>query len=250
MFRRKPRSYARIASDMVYPPGGWWRAMLYTLHRLRRLPDRPHRIARGVAAGVFVSFTPLFGFHLFVSMALAWAMGGNVLASVIGSLFGNPLTLPFIAAVSMGLGRWMLGIEGHLGPVAILDSFTAAGRQLLQNMMALLHGRESEWDRLEAFSHEILVPYLAGGLLPGLITALAFYYGTVPLVEAYHARRVERLARSAARRPLDAQQAEPLDAQSVAQRIPPHSGDQQRPAQGRPAGKSASGQGGHGVEPR
>ena len=197
MFRRKPRSYAQIASDMVYPRGGWSRAARYTLYRLRRLPDQPQRIARGVAAGVFVSFTPLFGIHLFGSMALAWIIGGNMLAAVIGSLIGNPLTFPFIAALSLGLGRRMMGIEGHLGPVAILDSFAAAGSQLLRNMLALLHGQHSEWDRLAAFSRDILLPYLAGGVLPGLAAALAFYFATVPLVQAYHARRIERLARKA-----------------------------------------------------
>ncbi|ARJ70910.1 hypothetical protein B0A89_12225 [Paracoccus contaminans] len=180
---------------MVYPRGGWSRAARYTLYRLRRLPDQPQRIARGVAAGVFISFTPLFGIHLFGSMALAWIIGGNMLAAVIGSLIGNPLTFPFIAALSLGLGRLMLGIEGHLGPVAILDSFAAAGSQLLRNMLALLHGQHSEWDRLEAFSRDILLPYLVGGLLPGLAAALAFYFVTVPLVQAYHARRAERLAR-------------------------------------------------------
>ena len=30
-------------------------------HRVRRLPDTPHRIALGFACGVFVSFTPFFG---------------------------------------------------------------------------------------------------------------------------------------------------------------------------------------------
>lgn len=197
MFRRKPRSYAQIASNMVYPRGGWWRAALYTLHRLRRLPDGPHRIGRGVAAGVFVSFTPLFGIHLFASMGLAWLVGGNVLASVIGSLIGNPLTFPLIAALSLGIGRRLMGIEGHLGPVAILDSFSAAGRELLQNGMALLHGRDSQWGQLGAFLREIMVPYLIGGALPGLALAMLFYFITVPLVQAHHARRTQRLARGA-----------------------------------------------------
>lgn len=195
MFRRKPRSYAQIAGDMVYPRGGWARAVRYTLHRLRRLPDGPHRIGRGVAAGVFVSFTPLFGLHLFGSMALAWVIGGNVFASVIGSLIGNPLTFPFIAALSLGLGRWLLGIEGHMGPAAILDSFAAAGGELLRNGKALVQGRESQWEQLEQFSREILLPYVVGGLLPGLAAALLFYFITVPLVRAHHAHRIERLAR-------------------------------------------------------
>ncbi|MEY8842584.1 DUF2062 domain-containing protein, partial [Cribrihabitans sp. XS_ASV171] len=37
--RRDRRSPARIASDLVYPRGGWTRAFLYVKHRVRRLPD-------------------------------------------------------------------------------------------------------------------------------------------------------------------------------------------------------------------
>lgn len=184
-----------MASDIVYPRGGWLRAGQYALHRLRRLPDQPHRIGRGVAAGAFISFTPLFGFHLLGAMGLALAIRGNVLASVIGSFVGNPLTLPFIAVVSTGLGRRMLGVEGRMTPGAIFEAFSSAGRQILHNMMSVFDHRVAEWDRLHDFAQQIFLPYLVGGLIPGLITAAVFHYTTVPLVKAYHQRRVERLAR-------------------------------------------------------
>ena len=142
MFKRKPRSYSQLASDMVYPRGGWSRALQYLVHRVRRLPDQPHRVARGFAAGTFVSFTPIFGLHLLGGMALAWAVRGNVLAGVLGTMVGNPLTIPFIAVMSVGLGRRMLGIEGGMAPRAILDEFSAAGTQLAQNVMTLFDGRD------------------------------------------------------------------------------------------------------------
>ena len=45
--RRKPRSYSQLATEMIYPRGGWRRASQYVMHRIRRLPDQPQRIARG-----------------------------------------------------------------------------------------------------------------------------------------------------------------------------------------------------------
>lgn len=182
---------------MVYPRGGWLRAVQYTMHRLRRLPDQPHRIGRGVAAGVFISFTPLFGFHLIGAMGLALALRGNVLASVIGSFVGNPVTIPIIAVLSMGLGRWMLGVHGSMTPVAIFDAFSAAGKQLAHNAMSIFDHRVAEWDRLAHFFETIFLPYLVGGLGPGILAAVAFHYMTVPLVEAYHTRRAASRARKA-----------------------------------------------------
>lgn len=197
MFRRKPRSPTQRMGDMVYPRGGWLRAAQYTWHRLRRLPDAPHRIGRGIAAGVFVSFTPLFGLHLFGSMALAWAIGGNVLAGVIGSFVGNPVTIPFIALMSLALGRWILDIEGRLTPIAIFDAFAVAGRQLTGNLLSPWSGDPMEWDQLYAFGRDIFLPYLIGGIVPGLTAAIVCHYLTVPLVEAYHRRRDARLRRRA-----------------------------------------------------
>jgi hypothetical protein len=53
----------------------------YVMHRLRRLPDPPHKIARGIAAGVFVSFTPSsVPFHHRGLDRLA--AGGNILAAL------------------------------------------------------------------------------------------------------------------------------------------------------------------------
>ena len=197
MFKRKPRSYSQRASDIVYPRGGWGRAIQYTLHRVRRLPDQPHRIGRGVAAGVFISFTPLFGIHLLGAMAVGWAIGGNVLAAVIGSLVGNPVTIPFIAVLSLRLGRWMLGVEGSMAPTAIFEAFSQATRQLTHNVLSIFDERVAHWDRLGHFWDTIFLPYLVGGFGPGLLTAIAFHYMTVPLVRRFQARRAEGLARRA-----------------------------------------------------
>ena len=75
MFKRsKPRTYGQLASELVYPRGGFRRSTAYLWHRIRRLPDQPHRIARGLAAGVFLSFTPLHGFHFIVAALVSLAI--------------------------------------------------------------------------------------------------------------------------------------------------------------------------------
>ena len=97
--RRETRSWLRAIAEFFYPRGGWRRAASYVGHRLRRLPDPPHRIARGIAAGVFVCFTPFFGLHFFMAAILAFLMQGNIVAALLATFFGNPLTFPFIAAI-------------------------------------------------------------------------------------------------------------------------------------------------------
>lgn len=192
--RRNPKSYARLATEVFYPPGGWRRAGTYVVHRLRRLPDQPQKIGRGVAAGTFVSFTPLFGFHFLLAVLVALLIRGNVLAALLGTFLGNPLTTPFIALGSVSLGRWMLGVDGGLSPRGIFNAFTRAGEDLTHNLLAVFSAQTSHWDGLGAFFRQIFMPYLVGGLIPGLIAGIAVYYITVPIIRAYHRHRAKVMA--------------------------------------------------------
>ena len=197
--RKKPRSYGQIASEFVYPRGGWRRAGTYVLHRLRRLPDQPHRIARGVAAGVFVSFTPLFGFHFLSAAALAWIIRGNVLAALLATFVGNPVTFPFIALAAVGLGRRILGLPGDPSANLIFREFTRASSELWHNMKSIFGPETAHWNRLWEFHEQIFLPYWVGGLILGLVVSVATHYLTVPVFRAYQRRREKKMADRIAR---------------------------------------------------
>lgn len=179
--------------DFVYPKGGFKRAAQYAAHRLRRLPDEPHRIARGVFAGVFVSFTPFFGFHFLLAAGLAWLMRGNIIASLLGTFIGNPLTTPIIALTSVEIGHWMLGIDVPLSVLSVVAAFSGAGTELVENLRAVFTSDVTRWSDLSAFFHVFYVPYIVGGILPGLVVSLIFYWITIPIVQTYQKLRANRL---------------------------------------------------------
>jgi uncharacterized protein (DUF2062 family) len=104
--------------QIVWPRTGWRRAGTYYGHRVRRLQGSPYSIAAGFACGVAVSFTPLIGFHFLLAALTAWAIGGNIIASAIGTAAGNPWTFPFIWLATYRLGAWLLGIDGSDPAVA------------------------------------------------------------------------------------------------------------------------------------
>ncbi|KGJ04152.1 hypothetical protein SAMN04487972_11424 [Paracoccus halophilus] len=197
--RRKPRSYSQLATQLIYPRGGWRRASQYVMHRIRRLPDQPQRIARGFAAGIFVSFTPLFGFHFMVAALVAWLIRGNIFASLLATFVGNPLTFPFIAVVSLSLGRWMLGVEGKLQPNLIFEEFSRAARELWNNLLAPLTDAPVGWNDFGSFWDGYFLPYAVGGIIPGLVAAAIGHYLTLPLIRAYHKRRARKMADRIAR---------------------------------------------------
>ena len=117
--RRNKRSALGWLREMVYPRGGFRRATLYVMHRMRRLPDRPHRIARGVFAGSLIGFLPLPGLQFLGAWGAARLIRGNVLAALLGTFNSNPVTTPFFAVGAITLGHWMLGVDTPLSSKAI-----------------------------------------------------------------------------------------------------------------------------------
>lgn len=200
--RRERRPPWQVLREIVWPRGGWARAFGYVRHRLRRLPDSPAKIARGVWAGVFVSFTPFYGLHLLLSVGLALLIRGNVVAALIGTLINNFLTVVPISMLCLGFGYWLLGLRPKAHLLRSLgDSFSNAAADLWHNALAPFTDRTAHWEGLAEFWSQVFWPYLVGGIVPGLVAATAAYALTVVLVRAYQtARRRQLQARLAALR--------------------------------------------------
>ncbi|MFH1090530.1 MAG: DUF2062 domain-containing protein [Pseudomonadota bacterium] len=93
-----------------------YRRIRYTYLRLILLPDTPHRVALGLAAGVFTGLLPIIPFQSITGIALAWVLRGSKIAVPIGALITNPLTIPFFYPAFYYLGRTLtpFGRRTHL----------------------------------------------------------------------------------------------------------------------------------------
>ena len=200
--RRDRRSIWRVLLELIWPRGGWGRAAQYVQHRVRRLPDTPEKIARGIWAGVFTAFTPFYGLHFLVAAVIAKLMRGNILASLMATFFGNPLTYVPIAIASLSTGHWLLGMrmnrslidaETARGVCGIGCQFSRAFNDLWHNFKAAFTDEKMDWRGLSEFYAEVFYPYMVGGILPGIICATICYYISVPLIRAYQNSRRKRL---------------------------------------------------------
>jgi uncharacterized protein (DUF2062 family) len=182
-----------MIAELFYPRGGWGRAFSYIRLRLSRLPDKPHRIARGIAAGVFASFTPLFGFHFITAATVAFVIRGNVIAALLATFFGNPLTFPIIMAVSVDMGNWMLGQPNDMQLPQIVSALGRASTELWGNVASIYTGEARHWDGLTRFWHRVFIPYFVGGIIPGIIVATIMHYLSLPVIIAFQKRRSKKL---------------------------------------------------------
>lgn len=187
--RREPLKWWSWLLQLVYPRGGFRRATLYVMHRMSRLPDDPHRVARGVFAGSLVGFLPLPGLQFLFAWLGALLVRGNILAALIGTLNTNPITTPFIAVASISLGHWLLGVDSDLTARAIGAAFARAGEDLWRNFLSLFSADVMQWSGLLRFWQDVYLPYFMGSLIIGAVLSAVFYYLTIPIVRAYQKAR-------------------------------------------------------------
>jgi len=189
IFKRRDKrlTFGRL-KELLLPKKGWRRALDYFIHRVKRIPDTPHKIAIGIATGVFCSFTPFFGLHFFLAAFVAYIFKGNIVAALFGTFFGNPVTWPFIASFSVKLGQIILGY-----PVTnfetFLEHFVEASDATIQGVKSLFGYGESDWALLYGFFRELFLPYFIGGFVLGLIAALFTYFVFRPIIYAYKVTR-------------------------------------------------------------
>ena len=99
------------------------RTKKYILVNLKRMKGSSHEIALGLACGIAISFTPFLGLHTLLAITLAWILRGSMAAALIGTLFGNPWTFPFI---------WYLTYE--IGKLFILENSALSAQYLLPSL--------------------------------------------------------------------------------------------------------------------
>lgn len=156
--RRIKRTLTQNIREALWPSMGWQRTFRYVQHRLVRIKDTTSSIARGMAFGAAVSCAPVPGTHIFTAALLSWMTRSSVLASVVGTLVGNPWTFPFMWWAAYKLGDWMFYALGL--PVREMPEKFEFGE--------LMH--EIKTDPLGLF-----VPWVSGGFMLAFLTWPVFY---------------------------------------------------------------------------
>ncbi|MBO6919051.1 MAG: DUF2062 domain-containing protein [Rhizobiaceae bacterium] len=189
--RREPEGVWTRFRTALWPRRSFARSVQYLVKRVLRLTATPHAIAAGVAAGVFASWMPFLGFHFVIAAALAFVLAGNLFASAIGTAIGNPITFPFIWAITHKLGTFLLGGRDHPRnrDINLLEHFRHTD---------FWHFGEV-WDLFLRLWQPFLKPMFVGGIPFGLVCASIFYGLTYWGVKTFQNRRRLALAGKAAR---------------------------------------------------
>ena len=189
--RRERRSIFRFFNEVIFSLKGIGRAIEYVGIRLKRIPDTPHKISLGMSCGIFASFTPLFGLHFLIAGLLSYVLRANVLASLIGTFIGNPITFPIITVFNLKLGEWILGSSEYssVDGGKIFEGFLDFIFLIYKNLFTEGSVGENSVPRINEFLNGVFIPYSLGGIIGGIFVAIISYFLLRPLVATYQKQR-------------------------------------------------------------
>ena len=189
--RRERRSIFRFFYEVIFSLKGISRAIEYVGIRLKRIPDTPHKISLGMSCGIFASFTPLFGLHFLIAGLLSYLLRANVLASLIGTFVGNPITFPIITVFNLKLGEWILGSSEYSSSDGgkIFEGFLDFIFLIYKSFFTEGSIGENNVPRMNEFLNGVFIPYSLGGLILGIFIAVISYFLLRPLVATYQKKR-------------------------------------------------------------
>lgn len=131
--------------------------------KILSLDAHPAHISAGFAMGVFVSFTPFFGLHTPLAIALAFIFRLNKVTCITGAWVNTPLTMVPVLVASYNLGRFLRGKP------AVALTFT-----------------NLDWHTLQPYAKSILL----GSSIIGFIAAVAAYFICYRLVMFFRRKDV------------------------------------------------------------
>ena len=189
--RRERRSTFRFFYEVIFSLKGISRAIGYVGIRLKRIPDTPHKISLGMSCGIFASFTPLFGLHFLIAGLLSYVLRANVLASLLGTFIGNPITFPIITVFNLKLGEWILGSSEYSSDDGgkIFEGFLDFIFLIYKSFFTEGSIGENNVPRMNEFLNGVFIPYSLGGLILGIVIAVISYFLLRPLVATYQKKR-------------------------------------------------------------
>ena len=106
---------------MLKKIAAYFRSLVF---KLLDLHDPPHSLAGGVAIGMFIGFTPLFGLKTLLCVGVAYLLRCNPIAAVIAVSLHDVVTplWPVLLDLEYTIGSRLIGFfDGVVHPVSVME---------------------------------------------------------------------------------------------------------------------------------
>lgn len=152
-------------------------SVIYWYHKILRERGTPDFIARGWAVGLFVNFfIPCF-FQVIIAIPLAFVFKGSRIAAVMATFISNNFTIPFLYPVQCYIGGYLICKPLQYEQIKTVLS------EIITN---------PSYGSIYQLGMHLMMAFLAGGALLGIISAIFGYFIAHRLAAEYQQKRHER----------------------------------------------------------
>jgi uncharacterized protein (DUF2062 family) len=165
-------------------------AVGFVKFRILHVDDTPQRIARGMAVGLWVAFTPLMGIQMAIALAGAILFRANKALAVMCVWLSNPFTLVPVYGPCYLIGRFLMGrIHPDVQPSQVGEQLSRIFS--FSNMLTKLH-TATFWKEVAVVFGKIGLEVTIGGFVLGTLFAIAGYFATYWIVTKHRAKSGRR----------------------------------------------------------
>ena len=189
--RKKKKRISSTIFNFIRVFFAFSRTKKYISLSIKRIKGTPQALSLGLATGIAISFTPFIGLHALLAIFISWIIGGSMAAALIGTLFGNPWTFPFIWYFTFEIGQFMnygfLSNEEEFS-FKIIKKEILTLLVILKNIIVFANIPELE----ENIGKLKLIPFMIVGAIPLVfITWILSYFSFLIIFKSYK-KKVEK----------------------------------------------------------
>ena len=167
------------------------RTKKYISLSIKRIKGTPQALSLGVATGIAVSFTPFIGLHALLAIFISWIIGGSMAAALIGTLFGNPWTFPFIWYFTFEIGQFInygfLSYEEEFS-FKVIKKEVSTLLAIVKNIIIFANIFELE----ENVAKLKLIPFMVVGSIPLVFISWIFSYFSFLIIFKSYKKKVKK----------------------------------------------------------
>jgi len=167
------------------------RTKKYISLSIKRIKGTPQALSLGLATGIAISFTPFIGLHALLAIFISWVIGGSMAAALIGTLFGNPWTFPFIWYFTFEIGQFInygfLSYEEEFS-FKVIKKEVSTLLAIIKNIIIFANIFELE----ENVARLKLIPFMVVGSIPLVFISWIFSYFSFLIIFKSYRKKVKK----------------------------------------------------------
>ena len=167
------------------------RTKKYISLSIKRIKGTPQALSLGLATGVAISFTPFIGLHALLAIFISWVIGGSMAAALIGTLFGNPWTFPFIWYFTFEIGQFInygfLSYEEEFS-FKVIKKEVSTLLAIIKNIIIFANIFELD----ENVAKLKLIPFMVVGSIPLVFISWIFSYFSFLIIFKSYKKKVKK----------------------------------------------------------